>query len=145
MRLRCVYWVQLNGIPLGLISNKVVEALGSSMDDVLEIDLEGKRVPRVRVNMNIYKALLHGITVKAPGDHVEGECNIAMKMYKEFGGVNKECGLKMRAKGSKFTSGYKGPTDGITGNQPLNSITSSSREGSSGIIFKKCMQGRGCG
>ena len=40
----CPFWVQIHGIPLGMMNENVAKAIGSSIEQVLEIDKGGNKV-----------------------------------------------------------------------------------------------------
>ncbi|XVE70325.1 hypothetical protein DITRI_Ditri10aG0063600 [Diplodiscus trichospermus] len=39
------FWVQLHGLSLGLVSSKVVEEVGTYIGELLEKEMDGRRVP----------------------------------------------------------------------------------------------------
>ncbi|XVF32015.1 hypothetical protein REPUB_Repub17cG0045000 [Reevesia pubescens] len=59
---RCTFWIQIHGLPIGLMNENVGIVLGDSLGDVEEVEiLEDKfawgRYMRVRVRINIHKPL----------------------------------------------------------------------------------------
>ena len=106
----CPFWVQVHGLPLGLMTEKIGTILGETIGDVEEIDVEGGQMAfgrylRVRVLINISKPLKRGSRITAMGgenilaifkyerlpdfcylygrlDHQELECDEVVKMRK---------------------------------------------------------------
>ncbi|XVE95196.1 hypothetical protein REPUB_Repub02eG0075600 [Reevesia pubescens] len=123
----CPFWVQIHGLPLGLMNEKVGVVLGESLGDVEEVEtLFGKaawrRFMRVRVLINIHKALkrVGKVTMndhepilvsykyeRLPNfcficgclDHHESKCDHAIAMKKNVGVITREYGAWMRAEG----------------------------------------------
>ncbi|XWS61009.1 hypothetical protein CRYUN_Cryun07bG0088500 [Craigia yunnanensis] len=107
---RCSFWVQIHGLPLGLMTEKIRTILGESIGDVEEVDIEGEQMAwgcylRVRVSINISKQLKKGSKIIVLGsgnelvifkyeklpdfcyvygrlDHQEIECDETLNMKK---------------------------------------------------------------
>ena len=40
----CSFWVQIHGLPLGLMTEKIATVLSESIGDVEEVDVEGGQI-----------------------------------------------------------------------------------------------------
>ncbi|XWS34861.1 hypothetical protein CRYUN_Cryun21dG0073400 [Craigia yunnanensis] len=72
----CPFWIQIHGLPINLMTEKIGTILGESVGDVIEVDTDEeliawRRFLQVRVNINIYKPPKRGTTMA-----VEGKGNI---------------------------------------------------------------------
>ena len=122
----CPFWVQIHGLPLGLMTRKIGIVLGESIGDVKEIDIEGEQMAwgrylRVRVVKDITKPLKRGSKLAVVGqgsviavfkyerlpdfcyicgclDHQELDCDDAVRMTIADGKVKREYGLWLRTK-----------------------------------------------
>ena len=68
----CPFWVQIHGIPLGMMNENVARAIGSFIRQILVIDKGGDKVVwghylRVRILINVMKPLKRGTKVKSSG------------------------------------------------------------------------------
>ena len=116
----CPFWVQIHGLPLGLMTTKIATVLGESIGDVEEVDADGEKMAwgkflRVRVAINISKPLKRGtrITIEGKGsmlvvfkyeklpdfcyvcgclDHQELECDDVIRVKIEGGKAKREYG-----------------------------------------------------
>ena len=64
----CPFSVQIYGIPLGMMNEKVAYASGRSIGNVIEVDNGGDKIAwgrclRVRILINVHKALKSGTKV----------------------------------------------------------------------------------
>ncbi|XVF37799.1 hypothetical protein REPUB_Repub20aG0042000 [Reevesia pubescens] len=91
----CPFWVQIHGLPLGLMNKKIGIVVAESLGDVEEVNLKGEnfawgRYLRVMVNLNIPKPLKRGSKIA-----IEDGKQICMK--KNNGSVKREYQSWMRA------------------------------------------------
>ena len=116
----CPFWVQIHGLPIGLMTVKIATVLGESIGDVEEVDADREKMAwgryiRVRVAINISKSLKRGtrIAVERKGsmlvvfkyeklanfcyvygclDHQELECDDVIRIKKGGGIARREYG-----------------------------------------------------
>ncbi|XVF14396.1 hypothetical protein REPUB_Repub09cG0055200 [Reevesia pubescens] len=66
----CPFWVQIHGLPSGIMSENVGMVLGEFVGDVEEVDIRGEQMAwgrflRIKVNINTTKPLKMGTRVSS--------------------------------------------------------------------------------
>lgn len=108
----CPFWVQMHGLPMKMMTEKVRIALGECIGEVEEVETckgqiaWGKNL-RVRILMNITKALNRGKMISDEQgirklDHPKSECPVAIKTMKEGKKLVREYGPWLRAESANF-------------------------------------------
>ena len=89
----CPFWVQVHGLPLGLMSEKVGIVLGEALGEVLDVDSSddqlawGRRM-QIRVNVNVHKPLRMGKVISLE----ESKKVLAMFKYEKLSDFYYCCG-----------------------------------------------------
>ena len=128
----CSFWIQIHGLLLGLMIEKIDLILRKSIGDVEEVDIDGKQLAwrwylRVRVMINITKLLKRGSKIAVTGqgskleifkyerlpnfyyicgclDHQELDCEEFVRMKINGGKATCEYGPWMRIETNKLFS-----------------------------------------
>ncbi|XVE95711.1 hypothetical protein REPUB_Repub02eG0122900 [Reevesia pubescens] len=126
----CSFWVQIHGLPFGLMNERVGIVIGESLGDVEEVETTTDNVAwgkfvRVRVHLNVHKPLRRvgrislengkNLVVsfkfeKFPDvcyacgclDQQKSDCDLAFSMKKMTGGFSREYGAWLRAETPHF-------------------------------------------
>ena len=89
----CPFWIQIHGLPLGLMTEKIGIVIGESIGEVLKVDFMNDQLAwgkwmRVRVNMNITLSIKHGKMITVEG----GKKVLALFRYEKFSDFCHVCG-----------------------------------------------------
>ena len=146
----CAFNVQIHGLPLDMMNEKIGVVLGESIGDVEEVECDANMVAwgrclKVRVSINTSRALRRGKMLSVPGggkvlamyryehlpdfcyvcgrlDHLEQDCDDVVRSKKEGKKVHREYGQWLRAEGNTFTMSKEGVTESKSGGESFSSL-----------------------
>ena len=128
----CAFNVQIHGLPLNLMNEKIGVVLGESIGEVEDVECDEKQVAwgrylKVRVSINTSKSLKRGKMLSVPGggrvlamfryehlpdfcyvcgrlDHQEQDCEAVVRLKKEGKKAQRDYGAWLRAEGPAFSN-----------------------------------------
>ena len=145
----CTFSVQIHGLPLDMMNERIGVVLGESIGDVEEMECDPKMVAwgrylKVRVSINTSKSLRRGKMLSVPGgskvlamfryehlpdfcyvcgrlDHLEQDCDVVVRLKKEGKKAQREYGSWLRAEGPAFNMSKIGATDCLSVGESFSS------------------------
>ncbi|XVF71961.1 hypothetical protein PTKIN_Ptkin12aG0082300 [Pterospermum kingtungense] len=126
----CPFWVQVHGLPLDLMNEKIGIVIGETIGEIMEVETDWEqqawgRWLRIRVNIDVSKPLKRGSKITRTGggkhlvafryeklpdfcymcgklNHQESDCHIAISLKKEGKACLRQFGPWLRADGKKL-------------------------------------------